>query len=444
MGAAIVHLKADLNNLRKQEEEFRTAFLKAKEEDSALAADLDTLNAEREAAREKRNSLYSEMNKVKRAQYASSGEYFKGYRRIVEQVRKLAKAGDLEAALAMCRDQMEKIHAKLNTDDAYRTEYVHAMEMQNPRKRLTAAEAEVDAELAELQDRATKGDPIARREASALQQKRSREAAREAARNAVEEAKAEAKAKLEADRKCQGRIRNESRREEEERREAERQEEEAKEEARKREEAAKQFQEESRAKAKKTGSSSAASAAMDQLLKPIDVEALPLEKFVLPSHLSSSGPSTSTSGGAVPMAAIAEQTSEAIAQEQERMRQVSAASARDKRVAAVEKKKARQTREAEEVEARRAKNAEKNKRKKLAKAASRDNVAAATAEEPEAASQRVEQPPAPTSDEAAVDGAAAADGGAAEAGPSSESPEQAATADSAPFREGQGSSRHEG
>lgn len=425
VGAAIVHLKADLNNLRKQEEEFRTAFLKAKEEDSALAADLDTLNAEREAAREKRNSLYSEMNKVKRAQYASSGEYFKGYRRIVEQVRKLAKAGDLEAALAMCRDQMEKIHAKLNTDDAYRTEYVHAMEMQNPRKRLTAAEAEVDAELAELQDRATKGDPIARREASALQQKRSREAAREAARKAVEEAKAEAKAKLEADRNAKAESER-IRREEEERREAERQEEEAKEEARKREEAAKQFQEESRAKAKKTGSSSAASAAMDQLLKPIDVEALPLEKFVLPSHLSSSGPSTSTSGGAVPMAAIAEQTSEAIAQEQERMRQVSAASARDKRVAAVEKKKARQTREAEEVEARRAKNAEKNKRKKLAKAASRDNVAVATAEEPEAASQRVEQPPAPTSDEAAVDGAAAADGGAAEAGPSSESPEQAA------------------
>ena len=388
VSAAIVHLKADLSNLRKQEEEWRQAFLKAKEEDNSLGTELDTLVAERDAARDKRSSLYGELNKLRRQQYQSSGDYYKGYRRIVEQVRKLYKAGQVEEAVAMCEEQMDKQMAKLNGDDAYRTEYVQLMEKQNPRKRFTAAEAEVDAEILELEGRARKGDPIARREASALDQKRRREAAKEAARKAVEDAKAEAKAKLEAQRNAKAEAERIAK-EEEERREQARLEEEARIEAQKRADAAAQLEIENKVKAKKSQAS--ANAALEQMLKPIDVEALPLEKFELQSHVAQ--PSNKKAGsnvaaadgsGQVPLAAIAEAATESIQREMERMREMSAAGAREKRIAAEEKKRERAAREAEEEQARRARNAERNKRKKLAKAASRDQLAA----EPETVERR--------------------------------------------------------
>ena len=57
-------------------------------------------------------------------------------RRTVGKARELLKGGNIAEAEALCLEQMEHVHARLNMDSKYRKEYPQAMAKQNAERTL--------------------------------------------------------------------------------------------------------------------------------------------------------------------------------------------------------------------------------------------------------------------------------------------------------------------
>jgi hypothetical protein len=126
-----------------QENMQREVFRKRQEEEKAIDADVKAILAERSIVAGERDGLRDAIRGTRSASRKEETDYYK-HRRQVRKVQAAVERKDLEVAAAMAAEQVERIHARLTSDAAFREEYLRLMRKQNPRR---YAEAEALEDL---------------------------------------------------------------------------------------------------------------------------------------------------------------------------------------------------------------------------------------------------------------------------------------------------------
>ena len=197
-------VRGEIDILKQQEAVQKKIFDHYKAAGDAADAEVKRANERRGEASKERWKLSVDLRAMRKPQGRDKSEFWRA-RRTVGRARELVKNGNIAEAEALCLEQMEHMHARLNMDDAYRAEYYEAMaQMRVEREQFRAAareaaQKEVEeaqkvarakiAEAEALKKEEERLAKLAQREAEKDERMRAREAEKAAA--AAAKAKAE-------------------------------------------------------------------------------------------------------------------------------------------------------------------------------------------------------------------------------------------------------------
>lgn len=122
-------LEAQLKIYKEEQAEYERVFKELKSIEADIGKELTEISDECEVAVQAKNRIYEKLKAARDERRAKGGEFGEN-REFSRRVRELVASGGIAAAQDLCRDQTEKMMNKLNTDKAYRTEYLRLWETQ--------------------------------------------------------------------------------------------------------------------------------------------------------------------------------------------------------------------------------------------------------------------------------------------------------------------------
>lgn len=187
-------LKAEFDIVKSHEDAQRKLFEHFRAEERSADAELRKALTERAELMQVKADTFAELRSTRNALRRGESEYYRT-RRLVWRVRELADRGEVAEAEALCCEQMERVHAKLNLDPSYREEYLRLLAKQTA-EREARLEAQRSAAIAKAEEKAAAERIATERALAEAEATRAAAAAKqEAAAAAAEEAEAAAEAK---------------------------------------------------------------------------------------------------------------------------------------------------------------------------------------------------------------------------------------------------------
>lgn len=116
-------VEADRKALKSELDVAKMVREKYREEGAAIGKAMSEIYAERVAVKEIKDAAYARMFERKSDTRSKVTDFYEN-RRFSRRVRQLLAEGKLLEARDLCAEQMEEAHAKLNSDEAYRAEYM--------------------------------------------------------------------------------------------------------------------------------------------------------------------------------------------------------------------------------------------------------------------------------------------------------------------------------
>ncbi|GMH44752.1 hypothetical protein BSKO_12704 [Bryopsis sp. KO-2023] len=122
-------LEAQLKIYKEEQAEYERVFKELKAIEQELGKELTEINEECEVAVQAKNRIYEKLKGARDARRAKGNDFGEN-REFSRRVRELVASGGIPAAQDLCRDQVERMMTKLNTDKEYRAEYLRLWETQ--------------------------------------------------------------------------------------------------------------------------------------------------------------------------------------------------------------------------------------------------------------------------------------------------------------------------
>jgi|AntAceMinimDraft_5_1070358.scaffolds.fasta_scaffold05761_1 hypothetical protein len=202
-------VRGEIDILKQQEAVQKKIFDHYKSTADAADADVKRANEARGESNKERGKISADLRGMRSTGNRDKSEFWRA-RRTVGKARDLVKVGNIAEAEALCLEQMEHMHARLNMSGAYRREYLEAMGRMNEERAAARnrakEEAQREVEEAAKSARAKIAEEAAARKEqdrmASLEAKEAEKGAKTAAKEADRAAAAAAKEKLAEDKRA--------------------------------------------------------------------------------------------------------------------------------------------------------------------------------------------------------------------------------------------------
>lgn len=215
LGERIKFLKGEVEILKAQEDVQKKIFDHYRNAEKTADEAVKEAQGKRVGLIKERSKVSSDLRTARKSLQANKGEFWRT-RRTVGKARDFIKEGNIAEAEALCLEQMEHMHARLNKDADYRVEFFALLKKQNDERAAARAEAKAEAEreaaaaLAEIEKKLAEEKKLKEEEEKAMKaaqkladkEQRLQEKLEEKEKSAKEKAEAEKLAKIRAEKEA--------------------------------------------------------------------------------------------------------------------------------------------------------------------------------------------------------------------------------------------------